>query len=216
VNVGFDLWLDQLHRAAQSAVYRHVDQADAHAMPYPDGRFATVFSNSVLEHIPYVEPVLGEVTRVLAPSGRFVFTVPSDAFREMLHGYVRRMEAGAETGAEAYAQAVDKRLQHYHYHTPETWQELLARAGMTLREAIYYIPEEVECFWDRMNVRFGVGQRGSPWSLLVSPRLRFLGFQPLVRRTVVERLSRRWRPYYLMDVPPGSKGGGLLIVAQRA
>jgi SAM-dependent methyltransferase len=184
-------------------------------MPYADQRFATVFSNSVLEHIQDVEPVLREVSRVLQPGGRFISTVPSDAFRSMLDGYARRIAGGDAAGAEAYAAVVDERLEHHHYHTPETWRELLSDAGLTLLESTYYIPEEVERFWDRMNVRYGVGQRKSAWSLLVSPRLRFLGFHRYLQRLVVDRLSHRWRRYYQMDVQPGARGGGLLIAARR-
>jgi hypothetical protein len=51
--------------------------------------------------------------------------------------------------------------------------------------------------------------------MLVSPRLRALGYQALVRRIVVRILGRRWRRYYEMDVPRGEKGGGLLVVARR-
>jgi SAM-dependent methyltransferase len=215
VDVGLDPWLDQLRRAADSMVYCHINQADGHAMPYADQRFATVFSNSVLEHIPDVAPVLREVRRVLKPGGRFVFTVPSDAFRSMLDGYARRMAAGDAAGAEAYAAVVDERLEHHHYHPPQTWLELLADSGMTLLDATYYIPEEVERFWDRMNALYGVGRPGSAWSLLVSPRLSRFGFHRHLQRLVVKRLSQRWRPYYEMDVQPGAKGGGLLIAAQR-
>jgi len=230
-DVGFDPWMDQLCQAARSGVYRHVDLADGHHLPYPDGAFATVFSNSVLEHIPDVGPVVREAGRVLRcpatastrggepaegrPGGHFIFTVPSDAFRTLLDGYIRPMEAGNVEKAERYAAAVDAWLEHHHYHTPEEWGDLLAAAGMTLVKARYYIPEKVERLWDRMNDRYSVGQPRTAWGLLASPRLRFLGYQPLLRRVVVRSLSRHWRPYYEMDVPPGKKGGGLLIVARR-
>jgi hypothetical protein len=42
-----------------------------------------------------------------------------------------------------------------------------------------------------------------------------LGYQDFLRRVVVQSLSRRWQPYYEMDVPLGEKGGGLLVVAQK-
>lgn len=222
-DVGADLWADQLHRAARSGVYRHVNQADGHHLPYPDGTFATVFSNSVLEHIADVWQVVQEVGRVLrCPDpdtgqigGRFIFTVPSDVFRYFLDGYVRRMAAGRRQAAEAYAAAVDARLEHYHYFTPREWQRLLANAGMTMIEARYYIPQEVEQLWDQMNARYSIGQRRSAWGLLVSPHLRLLGYQAILRQFVVRTLSRRWRRYYAMDVPHGEKGGGLLIAARR-
>jgi len=222
-DVGADLWADQLHRAARSGVYRHVNQADGHHLPYPDGTFATVFSNSVLEHIADVWQVVQEVGRVLrCPDpdtgqigGRFIFTVPSDVFRYFLDGYVRRMAAGRRQAAEAYAAAVDARLEHYHYFTPREWQRLLANAGMTMIEARYYIPQEVEQLWDQMNARYSIGQRRSAWGLLVSPHLRLLGYQAILRQFVVRTLSCRWRRYYAMDVPHGEKGGGLLIAARR-
>ncbi len=215
VDVGLDPWVDQLQQAAQSGVYRHVDLADGHRLPYTSGAFATVFSNSVLEHIPEVEPVVREVGRVLRPGGHFIFTVPSDAFDLLLDGYIRAMEAGNVEQAKWYAAGVDVWLEHHHYHTPDEWHDILSAAGMTLVKARYYIPEEVERLWDRMNDRYGVDRPRSAWGLLVSPRLRPLGYQIFLRRAVVRSLGRRWRPYYEMDVPPGEKGGGLLVVARR-
>ncbi len=214
IDVGADPWLEQLRRAARSGAYRHVNLAVGHRLPYPDSTFATVFSNSVLEHIPDVLPVVREVRRVLMPDGRFIFTVPSDAFRYLLDGYIRRIEAGDIRGAEAYAATVDARLQHYHYYMPNDWRHLLAAARLKLIKAHYYMPRETERLWDRMNDRYGIGRRWTAWGLLVSRTLRPLGYQDLLRRFVVGRLSRRWRPYYERDVPPGEKGGGLLIVAQ--
>jgi SAM-dependent methyltransferase len=216
VDIGLDPWLDQLRQAARSGVYRHVDLADGHRLPYPDATFATVFSNSVLEHIPNVKPVVHQAGRVLRPGGHFIFTVPSDAFRMLLDGYVQRKETGDTQGAEAYAATIDRWLAHHHYHTPGEWCAILNAARMELVEARYYIPEPVERLWDRMNVRYGVNRARSPWGLLVSPRLRPLGYQALLRRVVVNRLSRQWRPYYEMDVPSGEKGGGLLIVGRKA
>jgi SAM-dependent methyltransferase len=215
VDVGFDPWLEQLRQAARSGVYRHLDLANGHRLPYADDTFVTVFSNSVLEHISDVEPVVREVGRVLLPGGRFIFTVPSDSFRVLLDGYARRMESGDAQGAEGYASSVDGWLEHHHYHTPAEWQCLLGAAGMTLIKARYYIPGQVERLWDLLNMRYGVNRTRSAWGILVSPRLRPLGYQALLRRMVVQSLSRRWRPYYEMDVPLGEKGGGLLVVAHK-
>lgn len=214
VDAGLDPWAEQVRKAARSGVYLHVQQGDGHRMPYRDGTFATVFSNSVLEHIPDPRSVLQEVGRVLRPGGHFIFTVPSDAFRGLLHGYRARVARGDRKGAERYAARVDARLGHYHYHTPEEWAGLLADAGMVMERARYYIPTAVEGLWDRMNARYGI-DRWSPWRTLASPRLRRLGHQRFLRRWVVTRLSRAWRAYYEMDVPPGQKGGGLLVVARR-
>jgi ubiquinone/menaquinone biosynthesis C-methylase UbiE len=52
-------------------------QADATAMPFPDGRFSSVVCFTMLHHIPSPElqdRLLGEVTRVLRPGGVFAGT----------------------------------------------------------------------------------------------------------------------------------------------
>lgn len=217
IEVGFDPWFAQVRKAPESRAYRTVQQAMGDAMPYPDESFNTVLSNSVLEHIPALEPVLREVARVLKPGGRLVTTVPSDAFRRLLWGYRNRAARGDNAGAEAYAQAVDRWLEHYRYPSPEGWETLLQEAGLQLARAVYYIPAEVEALWDRANTTYGVREQGLPlYRWLASPRLRRLGYQPLVRRWVVRTLSRRWRQAYRMDVPPGDVGGGLLIVGEKA
>ena len=215
IEVGFDPWRDQLRQAAGSGLYQHLDLAYGDHMPYPSGTFATVFSNSVLEHIPDIAPVVREAGRVLRPGGRFIFTVPSDAFRTLLDGYQRAMDAGQPQQAEHYATGIDTWLEHHHYHTPEQWRRLLAAGHMTMVKARYYIPESVERLWDRMNHRYGVNRPRSLWGWLASPRLRALGYQRLLRTVIVRWLSQRWRPFYNMDVPPGTYGGGLLIVAER-
>jgi SAM-dependent methyltransferase len=214
VDVGFDPWREQLQRAARTGVYRSLQQAEGHRLPYAGEAVTTVFSNSVLEHIPDVAPVLREVGRVLQPGGRFIFTVPSDAFRLLLHVYQERVAAGDVEGAQRYADQVDARLAHHHYHTPAEWAELLAQGGMELETADYYIPEPVERLWDRMNARFGIGRR-SWWTVLASPRLQGLGYQRIARRWIVRNLGRAWRPYYEMDVPSGDKGGGLLVIGRK-
>ena len=222
VDAGLDPWEPQVRRAARSGVYRWVQRASGDRLPYPNDSFATVFSNSVLEHIPAVVPVLREVGRVLQPpglggdppGGRFVFTVPSDAFPRLLHFYQARLRAGDSAGAEDYQAEVDARLAHHHYHTPQEWGDLLKAAGMALEKARYYIPEEVEQLWDRMNRRFGIGRR-SLWGLLASPRLHPLGYQRLLQAWVVRRLGRAWRSSYEQEVAAGQVGGGLLVVARK-
>lgn len=216
IALGFDPWLDQVRKAPECRAYGAVQQAMGDAMPYPDASFNTVVSNSVLEHIPDLTPVLRETARVLKPGGRLITTVPSDAFRRQLWGYSSRATRGDQAGAEAYAQAVDRWLEHYRYPSPEQWQDMLEQAGMRLVRAVYYIPAMVEAMWDRANSTYGVRATGLPvYRWLASPRLRRLGYQPLIQRWAMRTLSRRWREAYEMDVPPGAVGGGLLIVGEK-
>jgi len=207
IAAGCDLLHLQLLVARGGGAYQTLARADGHRLPYPTATFATVFSNSVLEHIPHPAPVLEEITRTLQPQGRFVITVPSDRF----HDYLAIPTDGNPAD---YRAAIDQKLHHYHYHSPAQWAQLFHAAGLQPVSAAYYMAPPAAHIWDGMNKQYGIGRR-SPFTLLVSPRLRRLGYQRLVARLLPRLLDRRLRPYYEMDVPPDQAGAGLLLVAEK-
>src|SRR5688572_9819754 len=84
IDVGLDPSHKTIHEAGQRRAYQVLTEAEGGRMPYPDGYFASAFSNSVLEHIPHVEQVLGETARVLKPGAVFAFCVPNHRFNEHL------------------------------------------------------------------------------------------------------------------------------------
>src|SRR5215207_4846285 len=84
IDVGLDPSHQSLHEAAERHVYQLLIEANGGKMPYPGGYFASAFSNSVLEHIPFIEQVLDETARVLKPGAVFVFCVPNHRFNESL------------------------------------------------------------------------------------------------------------------------------------
>ena len=83
-DVGLDRGLADLAEARGRGVYRLRVGADSGAMPFADGRFASVVSNCVFEHIPDIDRTIGEIARVLAPGGVFACTVIGDRFSELL------------------------------------------------------------------------------------------------------------------------------------
>jgi SAM-dependent methyltransferase len=130
LDVGLDPWAGPLREAHAHDVYRILTHADGARMPFPDASFATVISNSVLEHIPDVEPVVREVARVLQPGGAFYFCVPGPNFRQFL-SVARALDALRLRGlAEAYRRLFDRITRHHYYNTPEEWAARLSRAGL--------------------------------------------------------------------------------------
>ena len=96
IDVGLDPWHDPIHEARDRGAYRVLVEADAAHAPFPDGYFASAFSNSVLEHIPHVQAVLNETARVLKPAALFLFCVPNDSFATSLSIAQVHGSAGAE------------------------------------------------------------------------------------------------------------------------
>ena len=207
---GNDIATGEIPSARDSGVYKHgVQFADGHGLPYKTGSFGSVYSNSVVEHIPDPQNVLPELSRVLRPGGRLILTVPSDKFRSLLHGVT---SAANPAAAAAYAVKIDNLLAHHHYHRPDEWRQLYAAVGLKLIEARYYISPEAEQQWDLMNQQYNIGGR-SLFNLLASPRLRPLGFHHLMKRVVVSRLLPELRPFYNAQVQ--DSGGGLMVVGEK-
>lgn len=72
-----------------------LDWIDAKKLPYPDGLFHLVMSNSIVHHIPEPRDVLREAVRVTAPGGRLFFRdlARPDSLDE-LHRIVDQYAAG--------------------------------------------------------------------------------------------------------------------------
>ncbi len=132
LDVGLDPWWPPLREARDRRGHRWLTYADGAAMPFADGAYRTIVSNSVLEHIPDVDPVLHEVARVLAPDGRFHFCVPGPNFRQFLS--VARFFDALHLAplAEAYRKAFDRVSRHRYYLTPEAWTEKLTEVGLVV------------------------------------------------------------------------------------
>ena len=96
-----------------------------------------LFSNSVLEHIPQLEPVIAESSRLLRSGGRFLVTVPSANFRRCLRGPLLPWVSRTR-----YERMVDARLAHHNYLSEQDWRVLLGRHGI-----------EVDAFVPFLNVR---------------------------------------------------------------
>jgi SAM-dependent methyltransferase len=207
---GCDIAKGELPAARDGGVYfRGVQFADGHHLPYAAGAFGSVYSNSVIEHIPDPQNVLPELARVLRKDGLLALTVPSDQFRSLLDGV---KTAPTKEAAENYARGVDKLFAHHHYHTADEWRVLLAAVGLQLIGAHYYVAPEAEQQWDRMNREYGIGGR-SLFNVLASPKLRPLGYQPAMAKVVHDRLLPKLRAYY--DASDTASGGGLLVIGRK-
>ena len=80
LEVGLDPWEKPLREAETRGVYQQAVLTKASEIPYPDAYFTSAVSNSVLEHIPTLEPVLAELGRCYARERCSFFVCPINAF----------------------------------------------------------------------------------------------------------------------------------------
>jgi SAM-dependent methyltransferase len=140
--IGVDPASGVLYEAQQRGAYSIVSQSLGDALPLARGTVATVVSNSVLEHIPEVDPVLLEIARVLRPRGRFIFCVPSDHFTELLFFTQVFHRLGLEGLAHFYEGYFDRISRHHHCDGIEVWRARLAAAGLQILDSFYYFSEQ--------------------------------------------------------------------------
>ncbi len=142
IAAGIDPWWRPLNKAVRAGNYEIPVQALGDRLPFADNYFAGAFSNSVLEHIPDLQPVLNEVGRVLRPGANFVITTPSHYFAEYLGGaaFFERLQLGGL--AERYRDFFNFISRHAHTDTPETWAGRLAEAGFVIDRWQYYFSRD--------------------------------------------------------------------------
>ncbi|HNW95162.1 MAG TPA: class I SAM-dependent methyltransferase [Anaerolineaceae bacterium] len=128
-SLGADPWYEPIREAAALGGYRMLVQAEGAALPVGDAKFPCAISNSVLEHIPDVQPVLDEVSRALTPDGVFYFTVPNQRFKSDLWGCAVLSKLGMRGLAERYSLFFNRIARHHNLDKPEVWVARLHKAG---------------------------------------------------------------------------------------
>ena len=138
IQIGLDPWIGPLRHSVDANIYNLALQADGGRMPFKDGGFKSAFSNSVLEHIPNIQPVLNETSRVLSPNGIFVMTMPNHRFTELLGGALLLERWGMGHLANRYRTFFNTISRHAHTEGVEWWAARLAMAGFEVERWQYY------------------------------------------------------------------------------
>jgi SAM-dependent methyltransferase len=204
--VGIDPWWGPLVEARGRAAYSHVMQASGAGMPFPSAHFSTVISNSVLEHIPDLDPVLAEVARMLKPGGQFVFCVPSEAFLPFLSISRGLQRVGLNGPAQSYAAFFNRISRHHHCDDPATWKARLDAAGLRRVKHWYYFSQGALATLEWGHY-FGV-----PSVLAKKLFGRWILSPTRANLWLTEKLVRR---YYDEPLPPEARGAYLFFVAEK-
>ncbi len=138
LTVGIDPWWGPLNKAAKTGMYQTVLQGMGDKLPFPDNTFNSAISNSVLEHIPDIQPVLNEIGRVLKPDGRFLITMPCHRFTQQLGGAAFFESIGLPGMADRYRRFFNFIARHVHTDSAEVWAKRLAEAGLAVERWQYY------------------------------------------------------------------------------
>ena len=143
IDTGIDPNPSEIARAKKTGAYNELICCFGSQIPKPSETYGTLFSNSVLEHIPDLTPVLREAHRLLKPGGSFFFTVPTDEFEQ--HALLHRILAalGLKNLAAGFRKRYNRFWRHFHAYNASHWKKLAEDAGFEVVEMVRYNPPEM-------------------------------------------------------------------------
>lgn len=199
IDVGLDFERPSLERALSLSSFSACVQGDARAMPFKSQSFGVVFSNSVIEHIPGLESVLAESSRILRDSGHLLVTTPSVYFAEELPFSRLFHRLGLSSLGVRYGAVRNRRLYHFNILHSEDWVQRLASNGLEVLYLGLCILERALLLWDLLA-----------WTVFV--------LRPLLGAKKAERLAARLvTPRLITELTdaPAPRGADLVILAKR-
>ena len=138
VDFGIDPWTGPIKNARKLDSHLTLIQSEGSELPFGEQYFATVVSNSVLEHIIDIDSVLEEVARTIRSGGQFLFCVPNHQFLNNLSVSRILSRFGMRELSTAYQSFFNKISRHHHCDSPEIWDQRLRRAGFVLERWWHY------------------------------------------------------------------------------
>jgi len=144
IDVGTDHKRALLDKASRLGVYRRLTQHDNNdPLPFSDGAFATVYSNSIY-WVANINPFLREIRRIVAPGGRVLLEVKLDSIRRYtLAGYRgilgdRWLDIVGRGRIESWPSLGGR----------TTWEKRFAVARLRVEQAIPFITRTHAHIWD--------------------------------------------------------------------
>ncbi len=141
VDAGLDFDAEEVERARGTQCYDELHVGRVEDLPFDSERFATVYSNCVLEHIPDIEGALREIYRVLAPGGALYITVPNPRCVTFLMWREVFRRLGLTGVGDWYSNLTLRLFKAEHILEAEGWGTLFERAGLVLEHHEPYMPK---------------------------------------------------------------------------
>jgi SAM-dependent methyltransferase len=148
LDLGVDIDPEEVARANTTGAYHKLLVCPGSAIPVGDGSFNTIISNSVLEHIPDLMPVLSEAHRILADGGAFFVTLPTDRLEHNSLPARILSALGLHKLELQYGKFHNSFWRHFNVHTTIGWRDLFESVGFSIESERLYASPNFSSFYD--------------------------------------------------------------------
>lgn len=152
IDTGIEPNKGEIDLAKSNGMYNELINCYGDSIPKESGVYRTVFSNSVLEHILELAPVLQEINRVMFAGGMFYVTVPSNNFDKYTWIYRSLSLLGLSGSAEKFRVYFNRFWRHYHYYDVEGWKQLFIENGFEVVDVKLYDEKKTCLLNDLMSM----------------------------------------------------------------
>lgn len=206
IDVGIEPDKLEIENSRKQGMYQELITCYGDKIPKEDGYFNTIFSNSVLEHIPDLDGIVREIHRLLSDTGNLYISVPTNLFDKYSVIYQILIFLGLSSPAERYRLFFNRFWKHYHYYEKDAWVSFFEERGFKIIYSQEYCSKSVTLFNDFM----------APFSIFsfISKKLfnRWILFPP-IRKITAYFAYTAIRPF--LKINPNQKDGGILFLALK-
>lgn len=145
MDYGLDISGLAIKLAKKKNAYRKYIVSRASDIPLPAASVKTAFSNSVFEHIVDLEEVLAEISRILKPCGKLIFTTHSPASRNYFGAKILT-RLGFKKLSSRYERFFSRMHQLNTLWSLKAWEKKLKAVGLEITDTKQIISPS-SAFW---------------------------------------------------------------------
>ncbi len=188
--IGLDPQASEIEKAKQSGTYTQTVVGYSNKIPLADASVASVFSNSVVEHISDKAGTIKEVARVLKPGGLYLFSAPTNEFL-------------ANRNASFLIKLANRIFIHIWLQSLEEWRTDLEKEGLKIKAYRYTLAPKNAQEWQNYLVP----------SFIQHAPMKTFGWLPFASTS--EKALRK-RLEQLRESGDLQNGGNLVILAEKS
>jgi len=138
IDIGIDPNSEEINKAREYEAYHELICCKGDAIPKENESFNTIFSNSVMEHIKELEPVLVEAARLLKKEGYLYLTLPTNRFEEFTFLNQVLCFLRLNNLAKKFRTFFNNFWKHYHCYEKKDWETIFNKNGFKVVKSFEY------------------------------------------------------------------------------